>query len=271
MKDIVCVDSNKQCINYTDEKSKELRNRAEKRRELCHYCSLDTLKKILETKKILFNCIDNYTKISDDYERKWVDQEFRDIIFVFCTTYGEESQLLWDNFGDHEKGAKLTFRTKGIFHENLIHKEKYVEGYVKCENGNVKLSEKFASSISKMNQICCDWSVNLHSRIIADIVLTDVQYDSQPWNSLQNIEGNKCLDLSTVARTVLGEYEDENETRMIAILRSVSEESIQKLSHLLIPLDFKKFELDIKYGKYVSEEDKREIDAMYNQIMETID
>ncbi len=270
MKNKVCVDSNKQCINYTDEKSKELRNRAEKRRELCHYCSLDTLKKILETRALLFNCIDNYTDSADDYERKWIDQEFRDIIFVSCMTHGEESQVLWDNFGDHEKGVKLTFETNGIFHEDLIDKEKYVEGYAKRENENVKLAEKFAGSISKMNQICCDWSVNLHSRIIAEIVLTDVQYDSQSWNSSQNIEGNKCLDLSTVARTVLSEYKDENETRMIAILRSVSKETIEKLSYLLVPLDFRKFELKREYGKYVNEEDKREIDAMYNQIMETI-
>lgn len=73
---MINVNSNQQVIDCSEHLSIKLRKHAENRRELSHYCSIETAKKILESKTLLFNCVNRYTEIFDRYERDWVDGEY---------------------------------------------------------------------------------------------------------------------------------------------------------------------------------------------------
>ena len=65
---MIFVDSNRQVIDYSNDLSVKLRECAEKRRELFHYCSIDVARKILQTQKLFFKCVNEYTSYADKYE-----------------------------------------------------------------------------------------------------------------------------------------------------------------------------------------------------------
>lgn len=251
------VDSNRQVINYSNDLSVKLRKCAEKRRELSHYCSIDIARKILQTKKLLFKCVNEYTSYADKYEKDWIDEEYREIIFLNCMTHGVESEDFWIDFADDGRGVKLTFHTKDIFHKEIIDTSRYIEGY----NIKDKLCAYFASSVSCLGNVLC-YNNNLSSDIISEIILTDVHYDIKPLNTVYNINTRKYLDLSSISRVVRMDYEKEYETRMIAILRSTKPINIEALSYLLVPLNFTKIELNITYGNKVSEKEKQELEML---------
>ena len=143
---MIFVDSNRQVIDYSNDLSVKLRECAEKRRELFHYCSIDVARKILQTQKLLFKCVNEYTSYADKYEKDWIDEEYREIIFLNCMTHGAESEEFWSYFADDGHGVKLTFRTKDIFHKEIIDTSKYIEGYnIKDEVCACRLSSKTAT------------------------------------------------------------------------------------------------------------------------------
>lgn len=258
---MIYIDSNKHLINYNDELSKKLRISAEKRRELYHYCSVDTACKILESKKLLFRCINKFTQEDNQYERKWVDKNYRDIIFISCMTYGPESEKFWKYFADNDRGVRLTFKTKDIFHKSIIDCSNYIYGYREY-NKTQNYIAKFTPNISVFGKMFCNWNTHLHSDIVADIVLTDVHYDDKPLNSINNIEDKKYLNLSTVSRTVTSDYQKEYETRMISILRSTKEICIENIDYLLVPLNFNNFNIDISYGRKTNEDDRLKLELL---------
>lgn len=254
---MIIVDSNRQVIDYSNDLSIKLRKCAEKRRELSHYCSIDVARKILQTQKLLFKCVNEYTSYADKYEKDWIDEEYRKIIFLNCMTHGVESEDFWIHFADDGHGVKLTFRTKDIFHKEIIDTSKYIEAY----NSKDEVCDYFASSISCLGN-CFSYNSNLSSDIITEILLTDVNYDIKPLDTVYNINAQKYLDLSSISRVVKMDYEKEYETRMIAILRSTKPIAIKYLSYLLVPLDFRKVDLKITYGNKVTEKEKHELEML---------
>ncbi len=255
---MIKVDSNQQIIDYSDYLSMKLREHAENRRELSHYCSIETAKKILESKTLLFKCVNEYTKTYNRYERDWIDGEYRGIIFLSCLTHGPESEDFWLDFADSGHGVKLTFRTKGIFHKEIIDTSKYIQGI----NEEGKIAAYFATTLSCEGNLFCRVNDKLSSDIVAEIVLTDVDYDINPLQTVQQIDAKKYLNLSTISRIVRKDYEQEYETRMIAILRSTKPITIEELSCLLVPLNFNNVNFDIAYGSKVSDKEKRELESL---------
>lgn len=251
---MICVDSNKHVIEINGEEVlREKREMAEERKELYHYCKLSTLNSILDSKCLLLNNIKNLHDC-EDYEQKGIDENFLGCVFISCMTHCKNSKNLWDVFGDGGKGAKLTFKSNGVFHDEIFDKKKAIRAY----SNNDELLYEFGFNISsiKSKQLFCMPNFSADIGITVDMILSDVIYSPSEPKSTFNINDNKYLNLSNVSRTVLQCLDDEFETRIIGILRSTKEVPIEDISYLLVPLNFDNFIFDIEYGKKVKEKDK---------------
>lgn len=260
------VDSNKQVIQLNDEKYKPLRNEAENRSVLIHYCKLDSLEKILQTKSLLLNNLKKVGKQSNNSEILNIDSIFQGIIFISCMTHNysrKNEKTMWSDFGDNGKGAKLIFKEYSIpFHNSVFDKESKVKAYSK--SGGLIYNFGFGISSVKKSEICLN--CNFHTCVVVELILSDVIYNTKDKSEKKEInidvDTNKYLNLSSVSRTVLTKFNDEFETRIIAILRSVSEVSVDEISYLLIPLDFNKFEMEIEFGHKLKQKDKNRINQL---------
>lgn len=102
------------------------------------------------------------------------------------------------------------------------------------------------SSIAKPQLTC---NPNFFTPVIADISLSDVLYTNEPSTSTMKMDEDNYLNISNVSKTVLQKFNDEYESRLIAILRSTKEILLDDISYLLLPLDFSKFKFDVEFGR----------------------
>lgn len=249
MKEMFCINPEKQVIACNV--SKQKRKSAEERHTYYHFCSLENLQKILNSKAIKFNNIENFTGYAE-YERKNIMQEFWNLVFIACFTSKLDSDDMWEDFGDHNKGACIEFRCPEIFHRDVLDSNRLVEAF----NIEKEMIGKFGfnkSSVLKSN-MCC--KPNVFTQPIVDVILTDINYYTQePKDNVVSIGDNNALNLSTVSSYVPIKLADENETRMIGILRSTHEILMEKIAYLLVPIKLK--DIKLHFGKKVNEKDQQ--------------
>ncbi|WP_097006475.1 hypothetical protein [Lacrimispora amygdalina] len=253
---MICIDPKMQLIEI--DKDKSLRERAEDRTELYHYTSLSGLEKILEGRKLKFNNLNNFDT-EHAYEREGINENFRGCIFISCMTYCTECDEMWEKFGDKKRGAKLSFKYKGAFHDTIIDKSKEIEAYSK---DNI-LINKFGFNVSSTRSDKFTVSQNIYTDVIVDLILSDVIYKQQMPDSMIN---QNYLNISSVSQTVLTSYSDESETRIIGILRSVKEKYLEDISYLLAPINFNNFELEVKFGELAETSKKAKIEQLLNKL-----
>ncbi len=253
---MIIVDSNKQLIEINSDFI-NLRTTAEERTELYHFCSLNSLKKIITSKSLRLNNLNNFIN-NDDYEKRGIGKEFLGLVFISCLTHSKKNKNLWCEFGDDGRGAKLTFKYSGVFHDELFDKNRMIEAYSKDDD----LICKFGFSVSNTKAKQLTTSPNFSTNIITELILSDVKYSNLEPQSTVDINNENYLNLSNVSRIVLQKYADEFETRVIGILRSVKGTTIEDISYLLVPLNLDKYPLNIEYGRKVSKNEKDNIQNM---------
>lgn len=260
---LIYVDSNRQIIEMNSEYI-ALREKAEERTELYHFCKLSDLNNILKTKSLLLSNLNNFSG-SGEYEKSGIDTNFLGCVFISSLTHCKNSKNLWNDFGDNGKGVKLTFSYSGIFHNEVFDQAEKVKAYSKDKT--LLAEYGFSVSCVKAKQLVC--LPNYSTDIIVDLILSDVIYSNSEPVSTVCLNNDKLLNLSNVSRTVLQHYNDEFETRMIGILRSTKEICIADISYLLVPLDFSKFELKLEFGNKVNTEVRTEYIRFLNNIRMT--
>jgi hypothetical protein len=253
---MICIDSRKQLIELG--KNRTLIERAEERMELYHYTSLSALQKILEGKSLKFNNLNNYN-MGDSYEKEGTDENSRGCVFISCMTHGKECKNMWQEFGDAKKGAKLIFKYKGVFHDVVFDKDRKVEAY----SSNNILINKYGFSITntKSNQISISSKFNTDIKV--ELILSDVEYSHRIPNSMVS---EKYLNLSSVSKTVLTDFNDEFETRVIGILRSIKERYEEDIAYLLVPINFDNFKFEVKFGEQADAERRVQIEQLLNKL-----
>lgn len=257
---MIKVDSNKQGIVFLgDQKFRELRIDAEKRRQLFHFCSLQTLREIIKTKSLMLNNLSNFKGIAQ-YEKEGISADFLGLVFISCLSHCSEDKNLWEEFGDEGKGVKIIFGCDGILHDEIFNKNERV----KAISTTGQIIGEFGFNVSSIIQdkLCC--KANFSTDIIVDLILTDVLYSKHTTEATINMEEGRWLNLSNISRTVLTKFIDEEETRVIGVLRSTKEVCMDNILHLLLPLDFEK--IQVEFGAKVNEEDKRDITDRINYI-----
>lgn len=257
---MVVVDSNKHAIEI-DSPYDELRKRAESANELYHYCGLDALKEIINTGGLLFNCLYNFNG-KGEYERKGLDENYQRTIFIACMTRSKNSKKMWKYKGNNGKGVKLVFHNDtAAIHDTIFDKTKMVDAY---SSDGTKLYE-FGFNISSFSkhQLTCD--PNIFTDVIVDVSITDVVYSDLIKDSNIIIENDNHLNLSTMSKTVVNKFQDQEETRCVAALRSAHEMQLCDIDHLIVPLSFVQPRLSIEFGNRVSDAEKKEIDFLLEQ------
>lgn len=239
----------------------ELRERAEERTELYHFCKLSNLYNILSTKSLLLSNLNSFSG-SGEYEKSGIDTNFLGCVFISSLTHCKNSKNLWNDFGDNGRGVKLTFSYSGIFHDEVFNQAEKVKAYSKDKT--LLAEYGFSVSCVKAKHFVCQ--PNYSTDIIVDLILSDVIYSNSEPVSTVCLNNDRLLNLSNVSRTVLKHFNDEFETRMIGILRSTKEICVADISYLLVPLDFSKFELNLEFGNKVKTEVRSKYISLLNNI-----
>lgn len=256
---MILIDSNKQCIQL-DSGYSHLRISAEKRTELSHFCKLSSAYKILSTKALLCNNLNNFVGTSE-YEKRGIDASFLGCTFMACLSHGTSNDL-WSDFGDNHRGVKFLFKYNGAFHDAVFDKKRKVKAYSK--NGNLIAELGFCVSLINSRNI---FSVsNFNTDVVVDLLLSDVDYTNVSPDSTFKAGDKRFLNLSNFSRTVLQTFASEFETRIICILRSTRENMMDEIDHLLIPIDFSRCSINLIFGKKVKPTEKTEMIRRLNQV-----
>lgn len=240
------------CIEIGNEKEHLLRIQAEQRKKLHHFCSLDTLDRIISTHALKLNNICNIGG-NAQYEKDGIETSLLGSIFVSCLT---RSTHLWDEFGDNKRGAMITFSNyTEPLHKELIDTTKYIQAY----NVEQKLVAEYGFNISCVSQPKPFCSLNKQTSIFVDLKMIDVDYTNNQPNSSILIDGKMNLNLANVARRVITPYMAEEETRLVGILRSVNQIKVEKIDYILLPISFSKVSTKVTFGKKVDKTKKYEM------------
>ncbi|MFV0550491.1 MAG: hypothetical protein ACK5L6_01025 [Anaerorhabdus sp.] len=246
------------CGNET----KHLRIKAEERNVLYHYCSIDSLKSILNEKRLLLKCLNDYSE-KGEYEKFGISNDYSKSIFISCFSSNGFFYKFWRYFADDSKGVKLEFGVKDAFHKEVFDFTKMAEAFI--ENGEVKY--EFGFSISEQinnSRLSCD--PNFFTKPIVDIILTDAIYRKNLKKPILKYRNFEYLNLSEISRQVVDNYKWQDESRIIGILRTTETKVLEDISYIKMPLDFRNTKMYIKFGKRVSKVDRDEIINIINHL-----
>lgn len=232
---------------------------AESRKVYHHFCSLNTLGAILESRAIKFNSIGNYDG-ADEYERKNVAPEFWGQVFVACFTNRPNSNELWNDFGDNGKGVRIDFTFPSVFHEDVFDAKRLVRSF----GFDGKEHEELGFAVSTVTHSGFTCNPNRFTQPVVEISLMDVAYTDMPKSSTVFIEGKKALNITSASTEVPFKFWNEYETRVRGILRCTHEVCMSKISYLLVPIKFKY--VSIAFGKKVKMEDRQ----YYSDMLEAL-
>jgi hypothetical protein len=91
---------------------KEIEKEFDKNERLYHYTSVDTLKKIIDSKSLLFNRNDRLNDLVEGTRTK----SFQSNYYISCFTYNaEESIPLWHIYGKRDKGVRFSIMNRNFF------------------------------------------------------------------------------------------------------------------------------------------------------------
>lgn len=259
---MVEIDGNKHYIVFDSELS-YLRENAEKRKKIYHYCPIEKAIEILKTRSLLLKCIKDYDK-GASYERQGVNQEFEKIIFVSCFSHEDDEREMWEEFADNATGVKFSFYGKNILDAGMIDYNRKIGAYDK--NQQLQYTFGYYSSSAKESRLFAD--VKHSSEVVARLILSDVEYAKSIPNSLIYVGDKKGLNISTVSCTVLDRFINENETRIIGILQSTHRVELADISYLLLPLDFNSSKITVEFGELCKSEDKKLIRELFNNAIQ---
>ena len=240
------------CIEIGDGKEHLLRIQAEQRKKLHHFCSLETLDRIISSRALKLNNICNISG-NAQYEQDGIEASLLGSIFVSSLT---RSIHLWNEFGDNKRGAMITFSScTEPLHKELIDATRYIEAY----SAGQKLVAKYGFNISCVSQPKLFCNLNKPTSIFVDLNMTDVDYTNAEPNSSIQVDGKMNLILTNVARRVITPYITEEETRLVGILRSANEIIEKDIDYLLLPISFNKVSTKVTFGKKVDKAKKHNL------------
>lgn len=214
--------------------------RAKSYSALSHYTKIEALKKILISKKIRFT---NIGKLKGKNEQYSVGGKmYSDYLFSLSFTHRlENSDKMWEKFGDNYKGVKITvYFDKNI--EDLIDKNSLAEG---MNDGKVRA--KFEISGKESNYLYNEEL--LKKGILVQLHYNDVEYINKSkldFESSFKIKDRLYLDLNKLGK-VGNKYKYQEETRISAVL--MGNEKTNEIDYLYMPLNFEKLkEIRIEFG-----------------------
>ena len=229
---------------------------------LSHYIkNVEVFRHIVLNKTL---CFSSLHKLKDKSEENAVSRRNAEMLFSFSFTHKEEyDPKMMDNFGDKGNGMRLKFFFKTTFSEELIEKNKPVLGYY--DDKHIYNFPYFLNGCNILRDMLNSSDERCIKDIFVEFALTDIFYEGDKLKdvSVLNIENKKSAILNYVAKQVKERYSYQEETRLIAKLRSDKDREIDYINRLIVPIKFDIVEkLEITFGNNMSNNAKNEVKSI---------
>lgn len=237
---------------------KDAEQSALKRTMLFQYTNLDSFFKIITGNYLKFNRVDN---VNDRKEKKYFeDEEVYKLEFISCFSYTDEESIpLWHIYTYGGYGLRFGLQIRDDAMKNII---KDSERPVKAVTSRNTVETLNFQNDSLHNVSNKKWYVELNQR---DIIYDEAEIHKNPIHNKINGIGD-FYNLTATCAIKDNSWAYEQESRIIAILKTTGEYEIPDYEYLLVPISFKNIiKLMITYSPWMSDEIKESVQLMVHK------